>query len=187
MMLGKLRSFLEDVKAVAAVEFALILPLLLTLYVGSIEAATLYSTDHKVSTVASTLADLVARQNGEISGSTLTNYFVAASTIMHPYTTTGLVQIVSLLKIDEEGVATVKWSVPSGTPNGHPVDSIYPLSADTKINELARGADGWLVVSEIEYPANSIVGLIMPGPIRLKHVQYYLPRFPKEIVYKPDL
>lgn len=173
--------FRDDVRAVAAVEFALILPLLIALYFGTIEAATLYSVDHKVATVASTMADLVSREKGEIKQSNLTTYFAAAKGIMRPYTTTGLVQIVSLLKIDANGVAKVKWSVPSGALKGRDVDSIYPLAADTQINMLARGASGWLVVSEIDYPHQPIVGLVLSTTINLRHVQYYLPRFANEI------
>ena len=67
-MLRRLRQFRADVRAVAAVEFALVLPLLIGLYLGSIEAASLYSTDHKVATVASTMADLVSRQRGDYAG-----------------------------------------------------------------------------------------------------------------------
>ncbi|MBI4046560.1 MAG: pilus assembly protein, partial [Devosia nanyangense] len=41
----------------AAVEFALILPILLLLYIGSIEASQLIITDRRVTTVAGTLGD----------------------------------------------------------------------------------------------------------------------------------
>lgn len=181
MTRGRLTQFREDVRAVAAVEFALIVPLLIGLYLGTIEAATLYSADHKVATVASTMADLVSRENGEIKSSTITSYFTAASSIMQPYPTTGLGQVVSLLTIDADGVAKVKWSVADGEAEAREADSDYPLDADTQINMLARGASGWLVVSEVTYPHEPIVGLVMSDTINLRHVQYYLPRFPNEI------
>lgn len=184
MILSRIKRFRDDVRAVAAVEFALILPLLIGLYLGTIEASMLYAADHKVATVASTMADLVSRENGEIAESTLTSYFEAAETIMQPYTTTGLVQVVSLLSIDADGVATVKWSVPHGTEDGRDVDSEYPLDADAKINVLARGGGGWLVVSEIEYPHESIIGWVISNTVNLRHVEYFLPRFATEIELK---
>lgn len=180
-MIGRLRQFRDDVRAIAAVEFALILPLLLTLYLGTIEAASLYSADHKVATVASTMADLVSREKGEISTATLDSYFEAAQTIMRPFATTGLVQVVSLLSIDADGVATVAWSRANGAEDGRDADSEFPLAADTKINELARGASGWLVASEITYPHQPLFGLIIPGTVTLKHTEYFLPRFKGEI------
>lgn len=176
-----IRQFRDDVRAVAAVEFALILPLLIGLYLGTIEIATLYSTDHKVATVASTMADLVSREKGEIKKTDLDKYFKAATTIMHPYATTGLVQVVSLLSINADGVATVKWSQSYPAGEGHDADSVYTLSKDAKINILARGASGWLVASEITYPHQPIFGLVLPGPVNLEHVQYFLPRFDGEI------
>lgn len=182
MILNRIRQFRDDARAVAAVEFALILPMLIGLYLGTIEGATLYSADHKVATVASTIADLVAREKGEIKTADLTTYFKAAQTIMQPYTSTGLVQTVSLLSIDSAGVAKVKWSkVYPTTQTARAVDSIYPLAATTQINILARGASGWLVASEVNYPHNPIVGFVIPGIVNLRHVQYFLPRFNAEI------
>lgn len=180
MMRNRLRAFRDDVRAVAAVEFALILPLLIGLYIGTIEVSTLYSADHKVATVASTMADLVSRENAVIKSSDLTNYFKAARTILQPYPTTGLVQTVSLLTIDTNGVAKVKWSVADGALEGRAVDSIFPLEATAKINELARG-NGWLVAAEVTYPHSPIVGFVITDTVTLKHTQYFLPRFGSEI------
>ncbi|KQV04890.1 hypothetical protein ASC89_13975 [Devosia sp. Root413D1] len=180
-MIRRLQQFRDDIRAVAAVEFALILPLLLTLYLGTIEAATLYSADHKVATVASTMADLVSREKGTISTTTLDKYFLAAETIMTPYTTSGLAQVVSLLSINADGVATVAWSRAHGAATAREATSAFPLDATAKINVLARGANGWLVASEITYPHQPLFGLVISSTITLKHTQYFLPRFKGEI------
>lgn len=186
MILSRVRRFASDVRAVAAVEFALILPLLISLYLGTIEATVLYAVDHKVATVAATMGDLVSREKDEITGTELTTYFTAAATIMRPYPTTGLGQVVSLLNIDADGVATVKWSVASGEAEEREDDSVYPLDASTQINQLARGASGWLIASEITYPHVPTIGYMIPATINLRHVQYYLPRFPNEIILDED-
>ena len=180
-MIGRLQQFRDDSRGIAAVEFALIVPLLLALYLGTIEAATLYSADHKVATIASTMGDLVSREKGEISTTTLDTYFEAAETILRPYATTGLGQVVSLVSVDEDGVAKVKWSRGHGSQAARDADSDFPLAATTKINELARGASGWLVASEITYPHQPIFGVIITGTVTLKHTEYFLPRFKGEI------
>lgn len=177
-----IRRFAEDRSGIAAVEFALILPLLIMLYFGTVEAATLYAVDRKVATVASTMADLVSRHRDKISQSdTLAKYFTAAQAIMNPYPTTGLTQVVSLLFIDSNGVANVEWSV--GYNGGAPrtVDTQYPLAATTEINQLARGASGYLIVSEIAYPYKPVIGLIFSEPVNLAHTEYFLPRYASEI------
>ncbi|PQA72590.1 TadE/TadG family type IV pilus assembly protein [Brucella oryzae] len=61
-MCNYLRKFLSDRRGLGAVEFALIAPLLLLLYLGSVDLADGMDTNKKVSRSASVLADLVARQ-----------------------------------------------------------------------------------------------------------------------------
>ena len=47
-------------KGAAAVEFALILPVMLVVYLGTLEASTLITMDRKVQSVAGAVGDLVA-------------------------------------------------------------------------------------------------------------------------------
>jgi len=181
-MFRKLRQFRDDVAGVAAVEFALVLPVLIALYLGTVEATTIYAVDRKVTSVASTMADLVSRQKDEIALSTLNTYFTAAANIMQPFSSTELKQVVSLLQIDSSGNATVKWSRANGTgATARTADSSYTLSATSEINILARGASGYLVVAEISYERAPLTGFIFSSNINLKHVEYYLPRFEDEI------
>lgn len=61
-MRNYLRKFLSDRGGLGAVEFALIAPVLLLIYLGSADLADGFDTNKKVSRSASSLADLVARQ-----------------------------------------------------------------------------------------------------------------------------
>lgn len=54
-------DFVKNSQAVAAVEFALIAPLLLVLFVGTVEVSLLVSIDRKLSRTSSTIADLIAQ------------------------------------------------------------------------------------------------------------------------------
>ena len=56
--IGRLAS---DERGVAAVEFALILPFLLLLFLGTIEASSLITVDRRVNVISGTVGDLVAR------------------------------------------------------------------------------------------------------------------------------
>jgi len=181
LILGRLRAFPRDTRAVAAVEFALVLPLMLALYLGSVEAARLYTADRKVATLASAMADLVSREKDTIKQSTLNDYFTAAANIMQPLNTTGLGQVVSLVKIASDGTATVKWSVKSGNASVREVNSPFPLAATTKINQLAKGASGWLIAAEVTYPYQPIIGYVIADTVNLEHDEYFLPRFEDEI------
>lgn len=186
MMRKFLKAGVKDERGVAAVEFALVLPLLLGLYLGSVEVSRLYTADQKVAILASSVADLVARQKDEIALTTLNDYFAAAATVMQPLNTTGLGQVVSLIEIDEDGEATVKWSVASGSGSVRDTDSPFPLEATTRISQLAQASTGYLIAAEVDYPYRPIVNYIISDTVNLRHVEYFLPRFEDPILLDPD-
>ncbi|OYX04897.1 MAG: hypothetical protein B7Z15_17290 [Rhizobiales bacterium 32-66-8] len=70
---------------VAAVEFALILPIMLLVYIGTVEASVLISMDRKIQSVSGAVGDLVARSRGEITSTLLNDYVKVAGGIMTPY------------------------------------------------------------------------------------------------------
>lgn len=178
--LTRLKRFLRDVRAVAAVEFALILPLLVLLYFGTVEAASLYSVDRRVATVASTMADLVSREQKCISTAKLESYFTAATGIMQPFSTTSLKQVVSFLSVSTAGTVTIKWSRPYGTgAAARNTGTTTAIGTQTRINTLAR-TKGWLVAAEIQYPYQPLFGIVIKT-INLGHTEYFLPRYEEEI------
>lgn len=177
------RRFFGDSRAVAAVEFALVIPALITLYFGTVEAASVYTADRRVATVASTIADLVSRHKDQISKSNeLDKYLTAASMIMYPAATTDLTQRVSLLSVSSTGVAKVLWSYGKGIA-ARDANSSFTLAATTSINQLARNK-GFLVVSEVTYPYKPTFGLIISKTIQLVHTEYFLPRYENTIALK---
>ena len=167
----------RDERGVAAVEFALILPILLLLYFGAIESASLFTADRRVATVAGTIGDLVSRAKKTISESEINDFFQAASAIMMPLPTGPLRQTVSLISIDSDGVAKVVWSVPFNGGIERADNSLYPLPATETINEIGR-EEGLLVVSEVIYSYRPLFGIVYPNAISLNHEEFFLPRFP---------
>ncbi len=177
---GRLASTIRlwrDQRGVAAVEFALILPVLILLYFGTIETASLFTADRRVANVAGTIGDLVSRSKKTITTSEINDYFQAASAIMQPLPTGPLRQTVSLISIDSDGVATVVWSVPFNGGIERADDSEYPLPAEEKINEIGR-EEGLLVASEVTYSYRPLFGVVYPNALSLTHEEFFLPRFP---------
>jgi Flp pilus assembly protein TadG len=67
-----------------AVEFAMLLPLMLTLYLGAVEISQAVAIDRKVTLTSRTVADL-ASQASSISSSDMSNILGASSAVIAPY------------------------------------------------------------------------------------------------------
>jgi Flp pilus assembly protein TadG len=174
-----LRRFARAETALAAVEFALILPVLVTLYFGTIEGSALYSADRRVATIAGTIGDLVARSKNTIASATLTDYFQASAQIIKPYSSTGLTQVVTFLTVNASGVATVTWSRAYNGGIARTTGATYSLAAVPQMKTLATGS--FIVMAEVKYPYKPLYGMVIPQTINLFHVEYFLPRFGKTI------
>ena len=101
-----MRRLFRDCGAVSAVEFALVFPLMLTLYLGGSEVGNGLSISREVSHVASTLGDLVG-QCSSISNADMNNIMAAAVYVIAPYATTDLTIRLSGISTDSNSKATV--------------------------------------------------------------------------------
>jgi len=108
---GLLRRLLGDRRGVAAVEFAFIAPVLLSLYFVTMEVAQAIETNKKVSRVASMVADLVTQQQ-EINRSEIDAIMQIGQSILQPYNrSTPVIDITAIQMTDENNPkAEVVWS-----------------------------------------------------------------------------
>lgn len=84
--LGRLRSFRKDNRGVAALEFAIIAPILILLFLGTIEISLAISVDRKISRVSSAVADLVTQHEDQNFDTDYLNAMAnIADRIMYPY------------------------------------------------------------------------------------------------------
>src|SRR5437588_10014768 len=98
----------RDQRGVSAVEFAMLLPLMLTLYLGTVEISQGVGIDRKVTLTSRTVADL-ASQVSSMSSSDMSNVLSASSSVVAPYDSTQLKVTVSQIAIDANGNPTVSW------------------------------------------------------------------------------
>ena len=163
----------------AAVEFALIMPVLLTLYFGSLEASALLTADKRVNTISSTVGDLIAQwdpDDGKIPAATLTAYFDAAKGIIAPYATSGVKQVVSLVFVKSDGTTKVLWSSQNGGGTARTVGQPYtPLLSTSMTNQVARG--GCIVAAETSYSYKPVLGQVFKNALNLGHTNYFIPRY----------
>src|SRR5690349_3667344 len=81
---ARLRRQARDESGLAAVEFAMLLPFMITLFFGVVESSLALLCRADVSKMAGTAADLIS-QASSVSSGDITNVYSAAGTILYPY------------------------------------------------------------------------------------------------------
>lgn len=177
-MLRALKHFRHARSGVAVVEFALVVPIMLVVYVGAIEASTLISMDRKVQSVAGAVGDLVARADKSLTTSQMRDYFRAASGIMTPYSSEPVLQVVTAISVGEDEVARVVWSrqLQNGqysVTTSHAQGSVFPLPKE--MIDISKGQ--MVIAAEASYSYTPLFGLVFNQDISLYRSSFYLPRF----------
>jgi Flp pilus assembly protein TadG len=166
----------RDQRGVSAVEFALIVPVLILMYVGVAEMGNLLTVVRRVETMTSTAADLTAQVN-QVANPDLSDIFAASTSVLDPFPTTPLKVVLSSVKADNNNNGQVVWSCASkGSPRA--VGSAYPLPANTTV------ANSSVIVAEVTYSFTPLLGLttfFSPGALNLQRTFYERPRRSTEV------
>jgi Flp pilus assembly protein TadG len=126
----------------AAVEFAMIIPLMAALLVGTNEFAAGVAVDRKVTLMARTLSDLTS-QNTSVDDTKLTNFFNASGAIMAPYPSTPVEGTITELYINPSTLkARVQWSKGAYV---HAAGDIVDIPDALKVGGT------YLIFSEVKY------------------------------------
>jgi Flp pilus assembly protein TadG len=163
-----LPRLVRDQRGISAVEFAMLLPLMITLYLGAVEISQGISINRKVTLTARTVADLVA-QVSSINNAAMTNVLNASSAVMTPFPVSPLKVTVSLVTIDAQSNATITWSDGYNTA-GKATGSSVTLPTALRI------ANTSLVWGEAQYLYTPAIGHVVTSALTLKDQLYMRPR-----------
>jgi Flp pilus assembly protein TadG len=145
-------DFPRDKSGVAATEFAMIVPLMLVLFFGTVEFSSGVAVDRKVTTMARTLSDLTS-QNQSVTATQLTNIFNASTGIMSPYAAAPTQSTISELYVDPlTKAARVQWSsgaAPRATGSSVPIPTALQVGGT------------YLIYSEVSYKYVPTIGYVM--------------------------
>lgn len=185
-LLDRLRRFRAAEAGVAAVEFALILPIMLLVYVGTVEAGALITMDRKIQLSSGALGDLVARSNEEVTATDLADYFQAARGIMVPYSADPLKQVVTQVLVASDGKsAKVDWSrhyIKGAVAVGTDYRKGDPFTLPPEMRNIAQGQT--VIVSETSYSYKPLFGIVFDQAVPLFRQSFYMPRFGGTITLK---
>lgn len=176
--LHRMRNLWVDTRAVAAVEFAIVVPFMLLLYLGGVELGNGMAISVKVSETAHTVADLVSR-NACVTNSSLSTMLGASSATIAPYSSGSTTVIVSEVSTDANGKATVTWSKAlNGTP--HPV--AQPITLPTALGTPSPSNIS-LLLGEVTYQYTPNLGSAISGTIPISESYYLYPRVSSVVQY----
>jgi len=167
----------------AAVEFAMLLPILITLFFGVVETTLALVCRADVSLMAATSADLISQVNAA-SSSDLSNVYAAAGTVMYPYYAGGAtgkptIRITSVVYDSTSATPTtagkVAWTcTQSGTgtltPASRSVNSTVTFSQPLMLT------NGSVLMAEVAYNYVSPTTKVITGPINMTNNFYTKPR-----------
>jgi Flp pilus assembly protein TadG len=158
----RLRAFREASQGVAAVEFAIVLPVMVMMYLGMTELTFGINTDRKITLLARTLADLTGRAT-TVSSSDMDTIFAASTSVMAPYNSALAQMVVSSIVVTDTGTkdaggnpivqGTVCWSSAKGS-------GAVALTKGTKVTvpDGFRTANSSYIQADVAMPYTPVFG-----------------------------
>jgi len=193
-------DLLRDCRGLAATEFAIIAPIMLLVFFGTVEFCSAVAIDRKVTLTARTLTDLTSQQSSSANGNTynnvaviadadLQNNFTAGIGIMAGYDPSPTKATLSEIYVDSTGVAKIQWSkaaiIASGATQATLVASTR--NPDDDVTSIVPAQllvkKTYLIFSEVTYRYVPTIGYVLKNSVNLNDVSYTRPRQALCIVY----
>ncbi len=168
--------FYKDHRGVAAVEFGYIAPLMVVMYIGTVELSTALTADRRVSQLSSTTADLVA-QNDTVTQDTIDAIFDISDSLLNPLeqnafnTTNRLEMKVTSVVADEDNNTTVSWSHVYGGATADTPGEPYTLPNVNMTQPFSS-----VIIAEITYEYDSLFQYFIPNTLDITDTYYLRPR-----------
>lgn len=195
------RRFAADRDGMAASEFALLLPVMVLVYFGSVELTQGFSASRKTDNLARDLADLAA-QASTLASSDMTTIFAAASGVMYPFSGAQMTLSSVIFKTgsDTKVHAYTDWSSTSGGGTARPCTELPRTSASSLWYAVPDGlfsTGTTIIVADVTYLYKPIIGSTFLSigttggwlgtgsltQINLQHTSYMQPRNVSRVTY----
>ena len=170
--------FAADARGTAAIEFAMIIPVLILFYFAVVELSLALDVNRKVSTTASVIGDLVA-QAKETDATEVEAIFDAANAIMQGVDVSEMELRVTSLAMDGDGNTEVTWSRGRHTaPNTCDAEIATPTGVLTENQSV--------IIAEVAYTYRPPIGHFLTGDIEMTDTFYLRPRTSVQVKFEPE-
>lgn len=179
--LDRLVRLRQDKRGVAAIEFAMVVPLMLAMFVGAVEFSQVITIDRRVSQVASATADLVARTK-TIDTTDMNGVMEVVTELLKPYSDTPLKLTVLNVAANITNVADTRvcWAEnhPNGGTGSYSYNDTYALPTG-----VVEAGDS-VIVTEVEYDYQPLIfDTYLPGGKTLTEKYFLKPRLSAYVSY----
>jgi Flp pilus assembly protein TadG len=171
----RLKRFWRDPRGVSAVEFALIVPLLIAFFFGLNELAEAMMAQRRLSLLSSSIGDIVARDT-QLTDARLADVFKVGGVLMDPFPTSTLRMCLVSVVSDANGRDTVAWSEPSNSPTNCPA-----AGAVVTIPTSVLPAGQSVIMSKASYDFNSPFKYVLPSTLTFRRTYYLRPRLSDQV------
>lgn len=177
-----------DNSGVAAIEFALIAPIMFFMLVGTVELSQAITVDRRVTVVASTTSDLVARED-KIKADQIKTYMDVVGVLLAPYDASSLRVTILAVGAKSKALPTDpeptdpkkicwKYDHPTTSPSAFNVNDAYTLPAGIV------DAGGSVIVADVSYTYTPLIfSYFIKSAFPLKEKFYLKPRVSNFIPY----
>lgn len=155
------------------VEFAIILPILIVLFLGLAEFTEAFSVNRKLAGTAGAVADLVA-QESSVDNAYLADVSALGQELMKPHNTGPMELVIISIVTDANNNTTVDWSYPS--TSGYTKGGSY-----TPPDSAMMSPNSSLIVAEARYNFTPTVGHFL-GTFEMSEAAYFRPRLAQKVM-----
>lgn len=150
---------------VAAVEFALLAPMMIVLLFGSVDLVDAFATNRRVEVATVSLADVISRDT-EVDDQEMDGIWAALGILMFPDPSLTMDVRITSVRIDSASSARVVWSE---ARNG-----LAPLSAGASVALPAAMMNPGtsIIMTEARYDYEAPIGFLFIGGTTLDHTAY---------------
>ena len=172
------RFFAAAKQGVAAVEFALILPILVVMLLATFDGGRAIAAYMKMRAATYSLAS-ITNQYSTIQSVDMTAILGATSVVMAPYSSGSPAVKISQIKINSSGVSKIEWSAAQNATARTVNSTISPPSA-----MVVNGS--YLILAEVSYTYVPVFGFFgTSSGITFSDSLYVTPRSVSCVVYVP--
>jgi len=170
-------SFRHDRRGLAAIEFALTVPVAFGLYLATVEVTNLARAKTKFGAVAGSMASLVAEQNPIGPGTMTADFCTGEGYAMAPFSAGSLqIQVDSVTNVG--GAITDAWTKKCGTVSN-------AANAVTLAASLVPNAGNSVIVVQTQYTYSAPISYLLPATATFAGTGYAWPRLGTPVAYPP--